>query len=290
MGFFCVVSIHAPARGATFAMQRAEIRSKFQSTHPHGVRPNKSVRVKHVSLFQSTHPHGVRRIGNITIPKIVKFQSTHPHGVRHLADLAVKQRGQVSIHAPARGATHFSVDKDFVGLFQSTHPHGVRRINSSTLRRRSEFQSTHPHGVRPMLLSIKIKTESFNPRTRTGCDVVQRNLLEIAEVSIHAPARGATWLDAIDERQEDMFQSTHPHGVRQHSCQHSEIVEVFQSTHPHGVRQVGFPQVQQAIVFQSTHPHGVRLTFNNSKNSRKMFQSTHPHGVRREKPVILQAI
>ena len=34
-----VVSIHAPTRGATTTQARTEPAGKFQSTHPHGVRP-----------------------------------------------------------------------------------------------------------------------------------------------------------------------------------------------------------------------------------------------------------
>jgi len=32
----------------------------------------------------------------------------------------------------------------------------------------------------------------FNPRTREGCDDIIPRVLSIVEVSIHAPARGAT--------------------------------------------------------------------------------------------------
>ena len=55
------VSIHAPTRGATLPNDVMLEFSKFQSTHPHGVR----LRTYHLRQaereFQSTHPHGVRR-------------------------------------------------------------------------------------------------------------------------------------------------------------------------------------------------------------------------------------
>jgi len=55
------------------------------------------------------------------------------------------------------------------------------------------FQSTHPHGVRPSS-SIPAPQHNlcFNPRTRTGCDVIDSYCYRIPEA----------------------FQSTHPHGVR----------------------------------------------------------------------------
>ena len=40
-----------------------------------------------------------------------KFQSTHPHGVRHHPALTAQPRPHVSIHAPARGATHHFLEQ-----------------------------------------------------------------------------------------------------------------------------------------------------------------------------------
>ena len=78
------VSIHAPAWGAT---------------------SDNSERVKRVSLFQSTHPHGVRPLRPFLILFSVLFQSTHPHGVRQEWCRDQAYHIQVSIHAPAWGAT-----------------------------------------------------------------------------------------------------------------------------------------------------------------------------------------
>ena len=77
---------------------------------------------------------------------------------------------KVSIHAPARGATSLSLCLIPFYLFQSTHPRGVRR--RATL--------------------MRSKQESFNPRTREGCDKDRHRVLLFRDVSIHAPARGAT--------------------------------------------------------------------------------------------------
>ena len=101
----------------------------FQSTHPHGVRPNRLDYKYDTLLFQSTHPHGVRRLTTTSLrwatsfnprthtgydmafisPFIManKFQSTHPHGVRPLFLLYPACRNLVSIHAPTRGTTYF---------------------------------------------------------------------------------------------------------------------------------------------------------------------------------------
>ena len=84
---------------------RMELRAKFQSTHPHGVR-----------LSGFLLPFGGKR-----------FQSTHPHGVRLAISVFAVNLDFVSIHAPTRGATCIIRLYYLVCGFQSTHPHGVRQ-------------------------------------------------------------------------------------------------------------------------------------------------------------------
>ena len=104
--YITMVSIHAPTRGATNKARedftafacfnprthtgcdpetklRPALIGSFQSTHPHGVRPNPSTKTKRPKRFQSTHPHGVRQGGQANETYRKMFQSTHPHGVRH---------------------------------------------------------------------------------------------------------------------------------------------------------------------------------------------------------------
>ena len=114
------------------------------------------------------------------------FQSTHPHGVRPFLPLFPTEMACVSIHAPARGATSSS----HVGLYLG-----------------SAFQSTHPHGVRHKDEPFPIAQNGFNPRTRTGCDFAPCRANKNRNVSIHAPARGATKLPV---RRRASFQCFNP--------------------------------------------------------------------------------
>ena len=108
--------------------------------------------------------------------------------------------------------------------FQSTHPYGVRLCPLRHWQIALEFQSTHPYGVRPAkAIAGFLWLISFNPRTRTGCDIgysqlnhsgivfqsthpygvrqkylVTFNVFQI--VSIHAPVRGATRAMGIQRR------------------------------------------------------------------------------------------
>ena len=121
-------------------------------------------------------------------------------------------------------------------MFQPTHPHGVRPLRYKTDQIQLAFQPTHPHGVRLVTPDVtasayNVSTHApargatapggphfllyhrFNPRTRTGCDIMPP-VSSGFFVSTHAPARGAT-LIAVRTTQMYVFQPTHPHGVRQ---------------------------------------------------------------------------
>ena len=85
------------------------------------------------------------------------------------------------------------------------------------------------------------------------------------------------------------FQSTHPHGVRQHFLrqQQSKCLSFNPRTHT-GCDMVISSVRGQQIEFQSTHPHGVRPQMRQrAVFANAVFQSTHPHGVRLAKAAVL---
>ena len=122
-----IVSIHAPARGATAARVRLEALEKFQSTHPHGVR--RCLRVIHLRQ-DVVSIHAPAR--GATINAISELGPYH-----------------VSIHAPARGATAYDVPSGLGKMCFNP------RTRTGCDERRRERRSGR---------------NSFNPRTRTGCD------------------------------------------------------------------------------------------------------------------------
>ena len=142
--------------------------------------------------FQSTHPHGVRRFASLFKSITKCFNPRTRMGCDLREDAASFDEDEVSIHAPAWGATSLRAQAVLNAMFQSTHPHGVRRKDKnffhikasfnprtrmgcdgfglSTRTKNMKFQSTHPHGVRLLLCELAKATGSFNPRTRMGCD------------------------------------------------------------------------------------------------------------------------
>ena len=164
---------------------------EFQSTRPRGARPAATAHTCARVRFQSTRPRGAR---HCTVPlgsRVPVFQSTRPHGARPADHIQRRCGGGVSIHAPAGGATHERIPAAALSLFQSTRPHGARPLRASSARSRS----------------------SFNPRARTGRDERGNSNGFKRRVSIHAPARGATWVRILPNYW-TMFQSTRPHGAR----------------------------------------------------------------------------
>ena len=100
----------------------------------------------------------------------------------------------------------------------------------------------------------------FNPRTRTGCDVVYILLGLAVAVSTHAPARGATKRFSETKISWSKFQPTHPHGVRRISeSLHTACLGSFNPRTRTGCDGVDMGLRYLAVVFQPTHPHGVRL-------------------------------
>ena len=169
----CMVSIHAPARGATVA-------GVVASGNP--------------KKFQSTPPRGGRRHTDTRCTCAAMFQSTPPRGGRRREDEELFDFMDVSIHAPARGAT----------LFQTQLPP---------------------------------RQPCFNPRPREGGDTHGRAWhMPGSAVSIHAPARGATSNCRFCSSNSSRFQSTPPRGGRHSPRKVRHRCRRFQSTPPRGGR------------------------------------------------------
>ncbi len=200
------VSIHAPAGGATVVFHDYESFVKFQSTRPRGARLCHAQRTSRRTRFNPRARGGRDASAALGSPSELVFQSTRPRGARRkkgevLAGL------QVSIHAPAGGATSRTRalpppcvsfnprargGRDPLGKplfkadfwFQSTRPRGARHNVGNTRHPFYMFQSTRPRGAR-LTMTLRVR------RAKT--------------VSIHAPAGGATPLSCQQRRTRSSF-------------------------------------------------------------------------------------
>ncbi len=281
------------------------------------------------AAFQSTRPHGARRCSSARAWSVLSFQSTRPHGARHLPRLLFDCVLPVSIHAPARGATRRQQVPLMADMkFQSTRPHGARRqpqpdrpgILRVSIHAPARGATCRPSQPMQWLCCFNPRartgrdirgrcgcgcSESFNPRARTGRDARPVGNGDAAlDVSIHAPARGAT--TRCDRRgcQSSRFNPrartgrdpTRPKmdvGVTRFNPRartgrdfHIPVTMpdriLFQSTRPHGAR---LAQPHHFAVVEPVSIHGPARGATRSHvrhPSFTLFQSTRPHGARQD--------
>ena len=191
-----MVSIHAPARGATIRDGLAAWRRLVSIHAP--ARGATSIRARpSLQGMVSIHApaRGATDWTTSAIPSNM-FQSTPPRGGRQCRHAAGRSPKMVSIHAPARGATRDSLTIS-TGLerFQSTPPRGGRPAHEHAGGLGELFQSTPPRGGRPVV-AIKQGGDAQVSIHAPARGATSDNLWVVLEiiVSIHAPARGATYL------------------------------------------------------------------------------------------------
>ena len=211
-----LISIHAPAKGATDAGAWVGWFKQFQSTHPRRVRLRSPApggcrgRISiHAPAKGATGDGRVRGIGD-------GFQSTHPRRVRRScrqgrqwsrADFNPRTREgcdrdrvqsgleyRISIHAPAKGATRLRRREEAGDRISIHAPAKGATSVCSLCGHPLEFQSTHPRRVRLALTLTVTRSgrlfQSTHPRrVRLGATVTWHGQ---DYISIHAPAKGAT--------------------------------------------------------------------------------------------------
>ena len=142
------VSIHAPARGATTTFIFGIAPSSFQSTLPRGERRmSLSSRTRNGCFNPRSRAGSDATRGNRASRGRRRFNPRSRAGSDSARD-DVDSRHVVSIHAPARGATHRDLSLRVVLAFQSTLPRGERLRSSADLTKEEMFQSTLPRGER----------------------------------------------------------------------------------------------------------------------------------------------
>ena len=145
--------------------------------------------------------------------------------------------------------------------------------------RSARFNPRTRGGCDPGVCVFCCQGTSFNPRTRGGCDPDPNCLWLTGDVSIHAPAGGATQI--LDRASADRFVSIHAPagGATIRATASSHLIE-FQSTHPRGVRPVRAARGIPALRFNPRTRGGCDKPSGFHPVSCSKFQSTHPRGVR----------
>ena len=131
----------------------ALVMTKFQFTHPGGVRQDGRLAFRFIRMFQFTHPGGVRPDSLRSEGRFrLCFNSRTREGCDPSLSVLYTMALLVSIHAPGRGATNSNDNND----------NGTECFNSRTRE-----------GCDLIKCSVYYGTPCFNSRTREGCDHYQ---------------------------------------------------------------------------------------------------------------------
>jgi len=137
----------------------------------------------------------------------------------------------------------------------------------------AQFQPTHPHGVRLFSAAASAELKCFNPRTRTGCDLVVAEIGYIVAVSTHAPARGATVSDPIPLYRCPVSTHAPARGATRTAKNPNDRTASFNPRTRTGCDAVGLGSGRTYDV--STHAPARGATWENSAGARREVVSTH---------------
>ena len=194
------VSIHAPARGATGRRGGYPHRGRTGGFNPRPRAGGDRIDQRNNRRLRQVSIHAPARGATGSISAIIvafgKFQSTPPRGGRLLA--LPGAAGTYCFNPRPRAGGDSTRSSDFAAARPSFNPRpragGDLQGLSGTLVIGLLFQSTPPRGGRRVFRRVLPRAE--------------------AEVSIHAPARGATTIKADSIDPPTKFQSTPPRGGR----------------------------------------------------------------------------
>ena len=252
-----VVSIHAPARGATRPVPPGRGSACFNSRAREGrdVRRVEEAQACGVSIHAPAR--GATEGRDLPILPF-EFQFTRPRGARRRA--ATCRSCPSSFNSRAREGRDLAQPENIglTNMFQFTRPRGARRRSEGVRPSAAKFQFTRPRGARHATRipepDRRIVSIHAPARGATRVAALQGSLVE---VSIHAPARGATKRTASGKLK-CMFQFTRPRGARQGFAQQSLSYLWFQFTRPRGARLHPARRGFCTRKFQFTRPRGAR--------------------------------
>ena len=144
-----LISIHAPARGATPpSLDSFRIVNRFQSTPPRGGRPIPPKNTAHKTYFNPRPREGGDSRGTpITFTTLYFNPRPREGGDNKCGDTATEQ--PISIHAPARGATgNWSLLAPPECISIHAPARGATTAEEPTAQESGKFQSTPPRGGR----------------------------------------------------------------------------------------------------------------------------------------------
>ena len=165
----------------------------FQSTLPRRERRSNHARRSSRRYFNPRSREGSDGSNSVMRPYHGHFNPRSREGSDSTVYKQSLPTSRISIHAPAKGATTVAIYRPF---------------GSGNFNPRSREGSDHSRKTG------KVPEPDFNPRSREGSDHTGRMTKDMADISIHAPAKGATMRFTRNHPAHQSFQSTLPRRER----------------------------------------------------------------------------
>ena len=189
----------------------------FRSALPHGERHEIEPFAADWLQFRSALPHGERRIDGLSAAIHRLFRSALPHGERPRDLQAEADQDQVSIRAPARGATWLMPPRLAAPEVSIRAPaRGATQAHSPVSRRLQSFDPRSRTGSdnRAAELADHVLA-SFDPRSRTGSDAYAGGAAQLlAQFRSALPHGERRLILPVPRRGIGWFRSALPHGER----------------------------------------------------------------------------
>ena len=198
----------------------------------------------------------------LCLPLVIVFQSTHPRGVRPFKDAKKLKTLDISIHAPARGATIHPSYQPRQGKDISIHApaRGATISSHFSPAFQDNFNPRTREGCDRPFVKLLLQGKHFNPRTREGCDIYDYEVTTTPDDFNPRTREGCDrWIMMIYH-----FKSYFNPRTRE-GCDNTVRLYVLNllyiSIHaPARGATIQLPHNRQNLpLFQSTHPRGVRL-------------------------------
>ena len=263
-----LISIHAPARGATKCRICTRCTARdFNPRTREGCDPSGCPHCFSPTYFNPRTREGcdATNTGDWSAAIVISIHAP----ARGATKWGFNQvyRWDISIHAPARGATLHSVI--FTEAVTDFNPRTREGCDGS-----GDVQDPAPGNFNPRTREgcdqggkfIGRFYSHFNPRTREGCDTNAAVLSFQKWISIHAPARGATFCVLYKVIIFPISIHAPARGATVTNSQASNLAVDFNPRTREGCDRAGrLADAFCQIRFQSTHPRGVRRAGNDEK-------------------------
>ena len=134
----------------------------------------------------------------------------------------------ISIHAPTRGATRYTLR--IVTMILHFNPRSHERSDEDSQKAIMQILNFNPRSHERSDYPFScgcVPGKDFNPRSHERSDIANVHFLTSTPISIHAPTRGATGSTTPAAAPSTLFQSTLPREERPSWCRYFPLLRYF---------------------------------------------------------------